>query len=121
MSSSFAWNNNPMNLTNHKIAECRSQMIIVLCATLVFGQGTAKADHGAASTLRFSAQPSDAELSSARVLDESLVPLDGPELATENQALAVALEGYANRVVLDDCSSLAQFADAYPASRWTGP
>jgi RHS repeat-associated protein len=110
-----------MNLTIHKIAACSPQMLVLLCTAFVFGQGTANADHGAASALKFSAQPSDAELSFARVLDEPLIPLDGPVLMNENQALAAAFEGYANRAVSDDCSSLAQFADAFPNSRWTGP
>src|SRR5438445_4779278 len=69
--------------------------------------------------LHFSVQPADAEIASARVFDEPLVPVNATELAGENQALAQALTGYAQRSTYDDCSGLAQFADQFPQSRWT--
>ena len=73
------------------------------------------------AALRFSAEPTDAEIFNARVFDEPLVPSDGQLKPEENRALAGALAGYANRAVADDCSSLAAYTDAFPSSRWTGP
>ncbi len=69
--------------------------------------------------LRFPASPTDAEISAARIFDEPLVPTDGEPQPAQNQALAAALLAYANRATADDCSSLADFANNYPQSRWT--
>jgi RHS repeat-associated protein len=69
--------------------------------------------------LKFSAEPTDAEISGARVFDEPLVPADGQPKADENRTLAGALAAYAHRTIADDCSSLADFADNSPQSRWT--
>ncbi len=71
--------------------------------------------------LRFSAEPTDAEIFGARVFDEPLVPVDDQPSTQENQALAAALKAYADRAVPDDCSSLADYLAAFPNSRWSGP
>src|ERR1700719_3640361 len=57
---------------------------------------------------RFPAEPTDAEIFNARVLDEPLVPLNDRPLAEENKALASALTVYAHRATPDDCSGLAE-------------
>jgi RHS repeat-associated protein len=95
--------------------------LFLLCAALAWGRGAAMAADQPPGGLNFSAQPTDAELFAARVLDEPLVPLDGEVRMNENQALAAALTAYADRATSDDCSSLSAFAESYPASRWTGP
>ena len=70
---------------------------------------------------QFSSNPADAEISSARVFDEPLVPLEGASVPDENYALAQSIRAYAHRSSPDDCSSLAAFAQGHPQSRWTGP
>ncbi len=71
--------------------------------------------------LRFSPEPTDAEISAARVFDEPLVPVDAQPVGEENQALAAALTAYAMRATPDDCSRLAAYLEAFPNSRWSGP
>lgn len=71
--------------------------------------------------LRFSTAPSDAEIFSARLFDEPLVPLNSDVRSDENRALADALTAYSTRTDSDDCSSLAAYASGHPDSRWTGP
>src|ERR1035438_9547623 len=73
-----------------------------------------------AGRLHFSLQPTELELSSARVFDEPLVPLGGKPSAAENKALANALASYASRGNLDDFSSLTSFLDTFPNSGWCG-
>lgn len=65
--------------------------------------------------------PSEAQIFSARVFDEPLVPINGRADVSEDRALANALGAYTSRTESDDCSSLASFASAHPDSRWTGP
>ena len=67
----------------------------------------------------FSASPIDAEIVAARVFDEPLVPLNGQASAAENETLGNALAAYAHRTTADDCTSLEDFADTFPQSRWT--
>ena len=66
----------------------------------------------------FSAQPTDVELSTARVLSEPLTPMTGQSSAVENKALAAALLAFHNKKDLDDVSDLTKFLAAYPNSRW---
>jgi tetratricopeptide (TPR) repeat protein len=91
----------------------------LFCTALAFQVERAAAKTQVEGNLIFSAQPADAEIASARVFDEPLVPLAATGVAEENQALAQALTGYSQRSTYDDCSSLAQFADQFPQSRWT--
>ena len=68
--------------------------------------------------LSFSAQPTDLELSSARVFAEPLVPMTGKIVSGENQALAVSLLSFKKKNTCEDLSDLSQFISAYPRSRW---
>ena len=74
----------------------------------------------AAGKLRFSEQPTDAEIFNARVFDEPLIPFGGKPNPAENAALAHALSAFAARVNPDDFSSLTSFLRAFPKSRWRG-
>jgi RHS repeat-associated protein len=68
--------------------------------------------------LSFSAQPTDLEISTARVFPEPLAPLAGkPELG-EDQALANALTNFKSRKNPDDASALTNFLSSHPHSRW---
>src|SRR5437899_896568 len=104
--------------------------LICVCSLTIAGAGEvrhtstaekSKPDGPANSpaALGLSAEPTDAEIFGARVFDEPLVPSDGQPRAAENRALGGALTGYAQRSTYDDCSSLGQFADQFPQSRWT--
>jgi hypothetical protein len=73
-----------------------------------------------AGTLRFSPQPTIAEISNARVFDEPLLPIGGQPSSLENKALADALAGYAARTNFDDLSSIANFLDRFPNAAWSG-
>jgi RHS repeat-associated protein len=95
--------------------------IFLLCGSLLWSPGAICAGSEPAAAWHFSPQPTDAELSAARVLDEPLVPLTQQSNAEEDRALATALTGYAQRAIPDDCSSLEAFARNFPNSRWTGP
>lgn len=68
--------------------------------------------------LEFSATPTTQEIISARVFEESLVPMGGEPSADENAALAAALLEYAKRNSPDDFSSLAKFLEKHPKSPW---
>ncbi len=66
--------------------------------------------------LSFSKDPSDLELTSARVFIEPLIPLSGAKQANENQDLAKALLEYKSSGKTD---SLRKFIESNPGSRWT--
>ncbi len=69
------------------------------------------------STLQFSAQPTDAEISTAHVFNGSIISMGGTsELPNENTDLAQALLAYHNRSDLDDASAIENFLQAYPHS-----
>lgn len=68
--------------------------------------------------LEFSALPTTHEITSARVFEESLVPIGVEPSADENAALAAALLEYAKRSSPDDFSSLATFLEKHPKSPW---
>jgi YD repeat-containing protein len=93
--------------------------LFLFCTIVVFHVERAGAETRVEGNLSFSAQPTDAELSAARVFDEPLIPLSAEPSAKEDKALAEALAAYAARSTADDCSSLAGFADNFPQSRWT--
>ena len=73
-----------------------------------------------AAVTRFSAQPSSAEISNARIFDEPLIPMGGEPSIEENLALADALTTYANRTNFDDFTSITGFLDRFPDSKWSG-
>src|SRR5579859_6705359 len=68
--------------------------------------------------LHFSAEPADAEISSARIFDEPLLASNDQSSPRENHALAEALSAYANRADFDDFSMLTGFLRSWPQSRW---
>jgi len=68
-------------------------------------------------TVRFSQNPTDAELFAAPVLPHALVPV-GQSTPEENQALAQALLAYSIRTNLEDQSILLKFLSDFPKSVW---
>lgn len=68
--------------------------------------------------LSFSENPSDAEISKARVFSEPLIRACWESSADENKALAAALVAFSNRTVSDDFSAIEQFIANYPKSPW---
>ena len=80
-----------MNFNTKTIMTAKSLLLLSLCAAIMFGRGLAQAADDSAPKLKFSAQPSDAEIFAAKALDEPLVPLPGEVRMNENQALAAAL------------------------------
>ena len=66
-----------------------------------------------------SADPTDTELSMARIFLEPLIPMNSATVAGENRALAVAVTAFKSRADKDDASALDAFVAAYPKSRWT--
>ena len=66
----------------------------------------------------FSVYPTPEEIFRARLFEEPLVPIGGKPDATENSALAAALQGYAKRTGPDDFSSLTTFLQGHPTSPW---
>ena len=78
-------------------------------------------DHRAPSEFpRFSGEPTDAEISNARVFEEPLIPAGGQPAKAENVALSAALSAYLHRRSNDDAFAITQFLSAYPESRWRG-
>ena len=76
--------------------------------------------------LKFSAAPSDLELTTARVFQEPLVPMSTSAVAGENLALASAIKAFKNASVGDGKSGtekqnlapFEKFLADYPSSRW---
>lgn len=62
--------------------------------------------------------PTDSELTCARVFFERLVPLNATPVAGENSALAKAIKLFADRRDSDDVSALTDFVFSYRTSRW---
>jgi RHS repeat-associated protein len=69
-------------------------------------------------TVKFSANPSDEEITSNLLLAEPLVPIGGKTTAAENQELATALTAFEKRQVRDDFGPLENFLTAHPQSAW---
>ncbi len=91
----------------------------LFCAMLTWTAAQTRAEIPVAAQSLLSPQPTDADIAVARIFDEPLVPVSRTPVSEENQALARALDSYAQRSTYDDCSSLAGFADQFPQSRWT--
>lgn len=66
----------------------------------------------------FSSEPTDDEISAARVFEEPLIPTKGQPDKAENLALSLALNAYLQRGSNDEVSAITQFLTAYPTSRW---
>src|SRR5205814_7685017 len=69
---------------------------------------------------QFSIEPTDAEISKARVFEEPLIPVDSQRDKAENLALSTAISDYLHRGSSDDDSAMTQFLSTYPESRWRG-
>jgi RHS repeat-associated protein len=67
---------------------------------------------------QFSSEPSDAEISRARVFEEPLIPTSGEADKVENLSLSRAISAYLHRENNDDVCAITQFLSAYPTSRW---
>ena len=67
---------------------------------------------------QFSSEPTDAEISRARVFEEPLLPTAQQQDTAENLALAGAISAYLHKASNDDVSAITQFLSAYPTSRW---
>src|SRR5262245_34292252 len=64
------------------------------------------------------ARPTTQEIRRCRLFEEPLVPIGAEPAATENAALAAALNGYSKRSVADDFSMLTGFLEKHPQSPW---
>ena len=66
--------------------------------------------------LKFSANPTDAEIFLARVFDQPIVSIGKGGSLAENKDLAAALLAYRNRQDLDDASAIENFLQVHPDS-----
>jgi YD repeat-containing protein len=67
---------------------------------------------------RFSAEPTDEEITRARVFDEPIMPMPGAGSASENRTLADAILAYLDAGGGDRLDALRRFLGVYPDSRW---
>lgn len=67
---------------------------------------------------KFSASPTDLEISTARVFLEPLIPMTGKPVAGENLALTAAINAFRSGKSTDDVSDYTKFISAFPNSRW---
>jgi len=70
------------------------------------------------AVLVFSKNPTDQEITAARIFPEPLIPMNGKKLPGENQALAKALLSFKSKSNSEETSDLARFIAQYPRSRW---
>ena len=70
------------------------------------------------TAFHISPRPTKEELFEARAFEEPLVPIGGEPSLEENAELALALDRYAKREVIDDFSSLTGSLEKYPSSVW---
>jgi len=68
--------------------------------------------------LIFSTNPTDIELTTARVFLQPLVPMSTAPVPGENQALAIALLSFKSKTNPEDVSDLTGFLSSFPKSRW---
>ncbi len=68
--------------------------------------------------LHFSDSPSDAELSDLHVFREPLIPVGAPTSASENRALADAIEEFVRRGDPEQTDALTNFLNQFPGSSW---
>jgi len=70
------------------------------------------------TALNLSANPTDLEISTARVFQEPLIPMSGDVQSGENADLAKAIKAFKAKPDTEDLSPFAMFLDAHPQSRW---
>src|ERR1700693_407712 len=68
--------------------------------------------------LMFSSDPTDVELSSARVFDEPLIPMQTPVSAGENKSIAASILAFKAKNDSENVSDLTSFIARFPQSRW---
>jgi len=68
--------------------------------------------------LSFSDNPTDLEITTARIFLEPLTPMTGAPVSGENAALVKALKIFKASTTLGDVSALTDFTEAFPKSRW---
>ncbi len=66
----------------------------------------------------FSTEPTDQEITRARVFGEPLVPVGGTTGTAENLSLANALGSYLRRQDPEDTTPLVEFLESHPGSSW---
>jgi RHS repeat-associated protein len=91
----------------------------LLIFAFVCGESLAWAQNAPISS-RFSAQPTEEEISRARVFDEPLLAIGQKPTPEEDEALADALSAYAARTNFDDLFSFENFLNRYPNGAWSG-
>ncbi len=64
------------------------------------------------------AHPTDLDLRAARVFEEPLIPMTGPVVAGENDALALAIQQFKSAKNVEDVTALNSFLNKFPKSRW---
>ncbi|MBS2005761.1 MAG: hypothetical protein JST01_01890 [Cyanobacteria bacterium SZAS TMP-1] len=69
-------------------------------------------------TITFSADPTDADISSASLFSEAIEPMSSSAVAGENAALAKAILAFKAKNGYDDLSDLTEFLSDFPKSRW---
>src|SRR5262245_1045166 len=94
-----------------------SARIVRLCAVLVLSCGSNLLS-ATDSIAPVSARPTTQEILRCRLFEEPLVHIGAEPTATENAALAAALNGYSKRASPDDFSSLTEYLQAHPMSPW---
>lgn len=62
--------------------------------------------------------PTDLELRAARVFEEPLIPMTGPPVAGENDALAAAVQQFKAAKNIENVAALTSFLKNFPKSRW---
>lgn len=95
----------------------RHQQWLMLIAVLIGSVPCARS--APSSSLVFSVDPTTSEISNARIFDEPLIPMGGSPSVDENRAFVAALVAYSDRTNLDDFSSLTEFHDRFPDSKWS--
>lgn len=68
--------------------------------------------------LKFSSNPTDLEITTARVFNEPLIPMSGPEQKGENLALAEAIKAFKAKKKPLDLSTFENFLKSNSNSRW---
>lgn len=68
----------------------------------------------------FSKNPTDEEIFKVHFFEEPLVPVAGTEITGENADLVFALANFSQRKTDDDFSSILNFLESHPSTRWRG-
>ena len=70
------------------------------------------------TTLNLPANPTDLDISTARVFQEPLIPMSGDVQSGENADLAIAIKAFKAKPDTEDLSAFTKFLDAHPQCRW---